>query len=102
MCVIAILTFAAVKFGLWLKIRWNPSIAISYVNHVRNIKNTFKKSDVFIEQIEEQIIEDDANSDGDNKHNDDDESNAEDNDEHSQDHDDQDAMDAELDETSDW
>ena len=31
---------------------------MSYINHTRNIEDTFKKSDAFIEQIEEQIVED--------------------------------------------
>lgn len=37
----------------------DASTAASYLNHALNIENTFKKSDRFTEQIEEQIIDDD-------------------------------------------
>ena len=36
----------------------DASTAASYCDHARNIENTFKKSDRFTEQIEEQIIDD--------------------------------------------
>ncbi len=39
------------------------STATSYLDHARNIENTFKKSDCFIEQIEEQIIDDEDDED---------------------------------------
>jgi hypothetical protein len=34
------------------------STAASYLDHARNTENTFKKSDCFTKQIEEQIIDD--------------------------------------------
>ena len=36
----------------------DASTAASYLDHARNIETTFKKSDRFTEQIEEQIIDD--------------------------------------------
>jgi hypothetical protein len=37
------------------------AIAASYLDHAQNIENTFKKSDCFVEQVEEQIINDEDN-----------------------------------------
>jgi hypothetical protein len=37
----------------------DASTATSYIDHAQNIENTFKKSDRFTEQIEEQIVDDD-------------------------------------------
>ena len=42
----------------------DASTAASYLDHAQNIENTFKKSDCFAEQVEEQII-DDENSEED-------------------------------------
>ncbi len=36
----------------------DASTAVSYLNHAQNIETTFKKSDLFAEEIEEQIIDD--------------------------------------------
>jgi hypothetical protein len=41
----------------------DASTAISYINHAQNIEATFKKSDRFAEEIEEQIIDDGADND---------------------------------------
>ena len=35
--------------------------AASYLDHAQNIESTFKKSDCFAEQVEEQIIDDEDN-----------------------------------------
>ncbi len=35
----------------------------TYLEHIRNIENTFKKSDSFAEQIEEEIIDEDEEVD---------------------------------------
>ena len=39
----------------------DASTAASYIEHAQNIENTFKKSDCFAEQVEEQIIDDEDN-----------------------------------------
>jgi len=41
----------------------DASTANSYIHHVRNIENTFKKSDNFTEFVEEQIIDDEDDVD---------------------------------------
>ena len=43
----------------------DASTATSYIDHAQNIENTFKKSDRFTEQIEEQIVDDDDEEDND-------------------------------------
>ena len=43
----------------------DASTAASYIDHAHNIENTFKKSDCFTEQVEEQIIDDEDNEEDD-------------------------------------
>jgi hypothetical protein len=84
----------------------HASITTSYLNHARNIENTFKKSDAFIEQIEEQLIDDEDNDDEDADNDEDDEDDDEneddeDDDDDDDDDDDEDSMDVGLGEISD-
>ncbi len=96
----------------------NASMATSYLNHARNIENTFKKSDAFIEQIEEQLIDDedndddadndgedegdDADEDADSEEDDEDHEDDDENDDDEDDDDDEDSMDVGLGEISDY
>lgn len=48
-----------------LAVQWMSSLtavqSAEYINHVFKIEETFKKSDKFIEQIEEDLVDDDDN-----------------------------------------